>query len=48
MAEIDREFRRGLITEDERYTQTVEVWRETTDEVTRRCSTGLDETARSC
>ena len=31
---IDREFRRGFITEDERYTQTVEVWRETTDKVT--------------
>ena len=24
---IDRQFRRGFITEDERYTQTVEVWR---------------------
>ena len=38
VADIDREFRRGFITEDERYTQTVEVWRETTDKVTAvRC-----------
>ncbi len=40
---IDREFRRGFITEDERYTQTVEVWRETTDDVTKSMLTGLDE-----
>jgi DNA-directed RNA polymerase subunit beta' len=40
---IDREFRRGFITEDERYTQTVEVWRETTDDVTQKMLAGLDE-----
>ena len=40
---IDREFRRGFITEDERYTQTVEVWRETTDSVTQKMLAGLDE-----
>ena len=33
VADIEREFRRGFITEDERYTQTVEVWRETTEEL---------------
>ncbi len=44
VAEIDREFRRGFITEDERYTQTVEVWRETTDSVTQKMLAGLDET----
>ena len=43
VADIDREFRRGFITEDERYTQTVEVWRETTDEVTQQMLKGLDE-----
>ena len=43
MADIDREFRRGFITEDERYTQTVEVWRETTDLVTEAMLKGLDE-----
>src|SRR5688572_8934556 len=40
---IDREFRRGFITEDERYTQTVEVWRKATDDVTQSMLTGLDE-----
>jgi len=40
---IDREFRRGFITEDERYTQTVEVWRRATDDVTASMLTGLDE-----
>ena len=43
VADIDREFRRGFITEDERYTQTVEVWRETTDKVTESMLAGLDE-----
>jgi DNA-directed RNA polymerase subunit beta' len=43
VADIDREFRRGFITEDERYTQTVEVWRETTDDVTKAMLAGLDE-----
>jgi len=43
VADIDREFRRGFITEDERYTQTVEVWRETTDAVTQKMLSGLDE-----
>ncbi len=43
VAGIDREFRRGFITEDERYTQTVEVWRQTTDEVTQSMLKGLDE-----
>jgi DNA-directed RNA polymerase subunit beta' len=41
---IDREFRRGFITEEERYGQTVEVWRATTDEVTQRMLEGLDKT----
>jgi DNA-directed RNA polymerase subunit beta' len=41
--DIDREFRRGFITDDERYTQTVEVWRETTDMVTQKMLSGLDE-----
>ncbi|MEP6681532.1 MAG: DNA-directed RNA polymerase subunit beta', partial [Chloroflexota bacterium] len=39
---IEREFRRGLITEEERYNQTVDVWRETTDEVTKKMLDGLD------
>ncbi|HUH16774.1 MAG TPA: DNA-directed RNA polymerase subunit beta', partial [Methylomirabilota bacterium] len=43
VADIDREFRRGFITEDERYTQTVEVWRKATDDVTASMLAGLDE-----
>jgi DNA-directed RNA polymerase subunit beta' len=43
VADIDREFRRGFITEDERYTQTVEVWRKATDDVTQSMLSGLDE-----
>jgi DNA-directed RNA polymerase subunit beta' len=41
--EIDREFRRGFITEDERYNQTVDVWRGTTDDVTEKMLAGLDK-----
>jgi len=33
--EVDRQFRRGLITDDERYLKTVEIWTRATDEVTR-------------
>lgn len=40
--EIDRQYRLGLITEDERYNQAVEIWTETTDEVTRAVSASLD------
>jgi DNA-directed RNA polymerase subunit beta' len=42
VADIEREFRKGFITDDERYTQTVEVWRETTDAVTEQMLNGLD------
>ncbi len=43
VTEIDREFRRGFITEDERYNQTVDVWRGTTDDVTEKMLAGLDK-----
>jgi DNA-directed RNA polymerase subunit beta' len=42
VTDIDREFRRGFITEEERYNQTVDVWRGTTDEVTKKMLDGLD------
>ncbi|MGI8412350.1 MAG: DNA-directed RNA polymerase subunit beta', partial [Solirubrobacteraceae bacterium] len=42
VTDIEREFRRGFITDEERYNQTVEVWRETTDQVTKRMLAGLD------
>jgi DNA-directed RNA polymerase subunit beta' len=43
VADIDREFRKGFITDDERYTQTVDVWRKTTDQVTQSMLDGLDK-----
>ncbi len=42
VTDIDREFRRGFITEEERYNQTVDVWRDTTDLVTKKMLDGLD------
>jgi DNA-directed RNA polymerase subunit beta' len=42
VTDIEREFRKGFITDDERYTQTVEVWRDTTDQVTSKMLDGLD------
>ncbi|MCL2433123.1 MAG: DNA-directed RNA polymerase subunit beta', partial [Clostridia bacterium] len=39
---IDRQFRRGFITEDERYRQTVETWQKTTHNVTKAMENGLD------
>ena len=41
--DIDREFRKGFITDDERYNQTVDVWRATTDDVTEKMLNGLDK-----
>ncbi|TMD12239.1 MAG: DNA-directed RNA polymerase subunit beta', partial [Chloroflexi bacterium] len=34
LGDIDLQFKRGLITDDERYTQTVDLWTEATEEVT--------------
>ena len=42
VAEIDRQFQRGLITEDERYEQVVGVWQETS-----ASDVGRDDEARS-
>ncbi|MEK7847362.1 MAG: DNA-directed RNA polymerase subunit beta', partial [Chloroflexota bacterium] len=39
---IEHEYRVGLITEEERYRQVVEVWTRTTDECTQIISRGLD------
>ena len=36
VAEIDRQFQRGLITDDERYEQVVDVWQKTTTADVRR------------
>ena len=40
---IDRQFQRGLITEDERYEQVVELWQRTTKEVSDSMMTGLPD-----
>jgi len=42
VAEIDRQFQRGLITEDERYEQVVDVWKETTDDLSNEMMKSLD------
>jgi DNA-directed RNA polymerase subunit beta' len=41
---IDRQFQRGLITEDERYEQVVNVWKDTTQEVSDQMVASLDPT----
>ncbi len=40
---IGSQFRRGLITEDERYNGVIEVWTETTDRITTAISESLDK-----
>ncbi len=45
-ATVDRSaknFRRGLITEEERYKEVIDVWKETDDQLTHDLLTGLDE-----
>ena len=34
---ITRNFKRGLITEEERYKEVVETWKQTDDELTKAC-----------
>ncbi|MDD4002702.1 MAG: DNA-directed RNA polymerase subunit beta', partial [Clostridia bacterium] len=41
--ETEKKFRRGLITEDERYKTTVEIWNEATNDVTEALKDNLDE-----
>jgi DNA-directed RNA polymerase subunit beta' len=41
-AVIEDQYNRGLITEDERYSEVVRVWMETTDKVTEATSRSLD------
>jgi DNA-directed RNA polymerase subunit beta' len=42
--EVDRQYRRGLLTEDEQYTRTIELWSRAKDEVTEVVATSLDPT----
>ncbi|MFY9113720.1 MAG: DNA-directed RNA polymerase subunit beta', partial [Dethiobacteria bacterium] len=41
--EIDRKFRRGLITEKERYDRVIDIWSKTKDELTTTLMEGLDK-----
>src|SRR5205807_2308151 len=40
--EIDLQFRRGLITDDERYQKTVDIWTKATDDVTKVTMSSFD------
>ena len=40
---ISRNFRRGLITEEERYKEVIETWKNTDDQLTHDLLTGLDK-----
>ena len=42
VTEVERQYRRGLITENERYVKTVELWTEATEEVTKAVGRDLD------
>ena len=42
--EIEKQFRRGLITEDEQYVKTVELWTQAREDINRAVSNNLDET----
>jgi len=42
VAVIQSQFNRGLITEDERYSRTIEVWTQVTDKITETISQSLD------
>ena len=42
VAQIDRQFQRGLITDDERYEQVVDVWQQTTTEMSDEMMKGLE------
>jgi DNA-directed RNA polymerase subunit beta' len=41
---IDQQYQRGLITEDERYERVVQIWKDTTQQVSDRMMDGLDPT----
>ncbi len=42
VAEVARQYRRGLITENEQYAKTVELWTEATERITSSLGSGLD------
>ena len=44
VADIDKQFQRGLITDDERYEQVVDVWQKTTSKMSDEMMNSLDPT----
>jgi DNA-directed RNA polymerase subunit beta' len=40
--EVERQYRRGLLTENEKYTKTIEIWTRATDDVTEAVAQALD------
>lgn len=42
VADVERQYRRGLITENEQYAKTVELWTEATERITRSLAGALD------
>jgi len=40
--EVERQYRRGLLTENEQYTKTIEIWTRATDDVTEAVAQALD------
>ncbi len=40
--QVERQYRRGLLTEDEQYSKTIELWTRATDEVTEAVAQSLD------
>ncbi len=43
--EIEQQYRRGLITEEEQYVKTVELWTEATEEITEAVAKGMGKTS---
>jgi DNA-directed RNA polymerase subunit beta' len=41
--EVEQQYRRGLITEEEQYVKTVELWTEATEEITEAVSKGISK-----
>jgi len=42
VSEVERQYRRGLLTEDEQYTRTIELWTQATELVTEAVAQALD------
>ena len=47
VAQIEKQYRRGLITDEERYNEVIEIWTEAKDEVTSAVKERWTSSARS-